>query len=172
MIEDLQMISDGAERSCVICVGSTGAGKSSTVSKVTGVMTRSGSGTERVTRHCHLIQTPEMGGQVWVDTMGWDDAEVEDEETFKDILRFINKHDITRVSCIIWNILPNVRKDALLRKQAEMINLFKAEEIWRNVVIVAKQSMSPVEDCAGAVRAAEELSGEWPVLATGYRLSN
>ena len=51
MINDLQMISDGAERSCVICVGSTGAGKSSTVSKVTGVMTRSGSGTERVTRH-------------------------------------------------------------------------------------------------------------------------
>ena len=157
------------ERSCIICVGSTGAGKSSTVTKVTGVLTRSGSGTDRVTRHCHIIRTPEPGGDVWVDTMGWDDAEVEDEETFKDILRFINKHDITRVRCIIWNILPNIRKDALLKKQAELINLFKAEDIWRNVVIVAKQSLTPAEDCAGAVRAAEELSREWPVVATGYR---
>ena len=42
--------------SCIICVGSTGAGKSSTVSKYTGVVTRSGSGTERVTKHCHLIR--------------------------------------------------------------------------------------------------------------------
>ena len=83
---------------------------------------------------------------------GWDDAEVEDEETFKNILRFISKHDILRVRCVIWNILPNVRKDALLRKQAQMINLFKAEEIWKNVIIVAKQSLNPDEDCAGAVR--------------------
>ena len=60
---------------------------------------------------------------------GWDDAEVEDEETFKNILRFISKNDILRVSCVIWNILPNIRKDALLRKQAQMINLFKASFI-------------------------------------------
>ena len=29
----------------------------------------------------------EDSGPVWVDTVGWDDAECEDEETFKDILR-------------------------------------------------------------------------------------
>ena len=47
----------GEGESCVICVGSTGAGKSSTVTKYTGVVTRSGSGTERVTRQCHLIRS-------------------------------------------------------------------------------------------------------------------
>ena len=156
--------------SCVICVGSTGAGKSSTVTKYTGVVTRSGSGTERVTRHCHLIRDlRDDAAPVWVDTVGWDDAECDDEETFKDILRFINDHDITRVAAIIWNVVPNVRRDALLSKQARLINLFKDEEIWRNVVIVAKQSLNPEADCAGAVRAAEEHSGEWPVLHTGYR---
>ena len=46
----------GEGESCVICVGSTGAGKSSTVTKYTGVVTRAGSGTERVTRQCHLIR--------------------------------------------------------------------------------------------------------------------
>ncbi len=35
---------------------------------------------------------------VWVDAVGWDDAEVEDEETFKNILKFIDKHNITKVS--------------------------------------------------------------------------
>ena len=34
---------------------------------------------------------------VWVDTVGWDDAECEDDETFKDILRFIDKYNITKV---------------------------------------------------------------------------
>ncbi len=29
--------------------------------------------------------------------MGWDDAECEDDETFKDILRFIDKYNITQV---------------------------------------------------------------------------
>ena len=141
------------------------------MSKYTGVVTRSGAGTERVTRQCHLVHSSHQEDDIWVDTMviisrktqnftnflsskkhGWDDAEVEDEETFKNILRFISKNDILRVSCVIWNILPNIRKDALLRKQAQMINLFKAEEIWRNVIIVAKQSLNPEEDCAGAVR--------------------
>ena len=47
----------GEGESCVICVGSTGAGKSSTVTKFTGVVTRAGSGTERVTKQCHLIRS-------------------------------------------------------------------------------------------------------------------
>ncbi len=37
---------------------------------------------------------------VWVDTVGWDDAECEDDETFKDILRFIDKYNITKVSTV------------------------------------------------------------------------
>lgn len=28
-------------------------------------------------------------GTVWVDTVGWDDAELRDDNTFKDILSFI-----------------------------------------------------------------------------------
>ena len=129
------------DNSCIICVGSTGAGKSSTVTKYTGVVTRSGSGTERVTRHCHLIRDiRDDQAPVWVDTVGWDDAECDDDDTFKDILRFINQYDITRVAAIIWNVAPNVRRDALLRKQANLINQFKEEEIWKNVLMKASFS--------------------------------
>ena len=53
--------------------------------------------------------------------------------------RFLSAHSVTRVAGIVWNIAPNVRRDALLSKQAALINQFKETEIWRNVLIVAKQ---------------------------------
>ena len=55
--------------------------------------------------------------------------------------------------------------------QAKLINMFKEEEIWANVVIVAKQSMNPTVDCQGAVQAAQQFSG-LPILHTGYRFYN
>ena len=91
---------------CIICVGSTGTGKSSTVGKYTGVQTRAGSGTERVTMHCEIHRSlTDDQEPVWVDTVGWDDAECEDDQTFRDILTFINKYDITKVIVIHDNIL-------------------------------------------------------------------
>jgi hypothetical protein len=44
------------------------------------------------------------------------------------------------VKAIVWCVLPNVRKDALLTKQAGLIDLFKPGDIWEHVVIVCKQS--------------------------------
>ena len=46
-----------------------------------------------------------------MDTVGWDDAECEDDETFKDILRFIDKYNITKVNTPGINI-PFVLKEA------------------------------------------------------------
>ena len=72
-----------------------------------------------------------------------------DDSTFKDILRFIGDQQLLRVKAIIWNILPNVRKDALLSKQARLIDLFKPREIWHNVLIICKQSRNPEDDAQG-----------------------
>ena len=71
---------------------------------------------------------------------------------------------------IIWNILPNVRRDALLMKQARMINLFKAVEIWRNVLIIVKQSRNPQDDGQGALAAAKTFNprAKVPVLGFSY----
>jgi len=155
--------------SCIICVGSTGTGKSSTIAKYTGSRTKSGSGAERVTKSCEIHRCLQDDHEpVWVDTVGWDDAECEDDETFRDILRFIDKYNITKVKAVIWNISPNVRKDALLVGQAKLINMFQEERIWSNVIVVAKQSLNPDHDCQGALRAAEEYTRE-PLQYTGYR---
>ena len=48
--------------------------------------------------------------------MGWNDAEFEDDETFKDILRFIDDNYMTSVKAVIWNVHPNVRCDAVLTR--------------------------------------------------------
>ena len=89
-----------------------------------------------------------------------------DDTTFKDILRFIGDHQLLRVKAIVWNILPNVRKDALLTKQARLIDLFKPKEIWQNVMIICKQSRNPEDDAQGALAAARQFNpkAQPPVL--------
>ena len=85
----------------------------------------------------------------WIDTVGLDDANFDDHETFKDILRFIDENYMTSVKAIIWNVNPNVRCDALLTNQAKLINLFAPQEIWNNVIIIVKQSLNPEDDGRG-----------------------
>ena len=62
-------------------------------------------------------------------------------------MRFVNFILFIQVKAVIWNISPNVRRDALLTGQARLINLFKKRDIWNNVIIVAKQSLNPESDC-------------------------
>ena len=81
---------DDVELSCVICVGSTGAGKSSTIGKCTKIAVPTGNGVDRVTAQCTKYDLTEeakedvenwsIGNDVivlsWVDTVGWDDADL------------------------------------------------------------------------------------------------
>ena len=80
-------------RSCVICVGSTGTGKSSTISKCTRRAASSGNGRDRITVRCEMYtiredeQDPEerlkwkdVNQLLWVDTVGLDDADLEGEK--------------------------------------------------------------------------------------------
>ena len=131
---------------------------------------KSSCGTDRETKKCGKYQRmDDIHSPVWVDTVGWDDAECEDEDNFKEVLRFIAKNDITRVQAIVWNVIPNVRRDALLSKQASLIDMFKPKEIWNNVVIVLKQSMNPENDGKGALRAALEYDPHSKLQIVGYR---
>ena len=54
-------------------------------------------------------------------------------------------HGMTDI--LVWNVNPNVRCDRLLTKQANLINKFAPKDVWNNVIIIAKQSMSPEDDC-------------------------
>ena len=86
-----------------------------------------------------------------------------DDSTFKNILQFICDEELLHVKAIVWNILPNVRKDALLTKQARLIDLFKPGDIWHNVIIVCKQSRNPEDDAQVVMKRTHSLLRTGPV---------
>ena len=89
--EDEDEVDQEEELSCVICIGSTGAGKSATISKCTKRPVSSGNGRDRVTVRCakydlrtdaqeelELLKVDKNIIELnWVDTVGWDDAELQ-----------------------------------------------------------------------------------------------
>jgi len=154
-------------RSCIVCVGSTGTGKSSTISRVTGADVRTGAGAEPVTDQCQLYS--DQGGQVWVDTVGWEDRFTDNTNIFQETLRFLNSHDLLKISAIVWCVAPNIRQDSTLQKQAEFINDFLPKNIWENVIILCKQSLNPAIDANGAVRAGQSFHKTAQIKLLGYR---
>lgn len=75
------------------------------------------------------------------------------------------------ISAIVWNIIPNVRMDQVLMRQAKLINMFCPGLIWPRVIIVCKGSMNPAQDGAGALKAAEKfhLHPDTGPQVLGYR---
>ena len=153
---------------CIICVGSTGSGKSATIAKYTRLPIQSNAGMARVTTKCSMYKRPN-DQYAWIDTVGWSDSQFEDDETFKDILRFIDDNYMTRIKAVIWTVHPNVRCDAVLTSQAKLINKFAPKDVWNNVIVIAKQSMSPSDDGRGALAAALENHSGANVQLLGYR---
>ena len=154
--------------SCILCVGSTGSGKSATISKYTALPIQSNAGTRRVTEKCSIYRRP-GDPWAWIDTVGWDDAHFEDAETFRTILKFIDDNFLTRIKAVIWTVNPNVRHDALLASQAKLIDKFAPGIIWNKVIIVVKQSLNPQADSRGAVSAALEYNSHAQIQVLGYR---
>ena len=153
---------------CVICVGSTGSGKSATIANYTRLPIESNAGARRVTEKCSIYRRP--GAKwAWIDTVGWDDKQLEDEETFKTILKFIDDNYLTKIKAVIWTVHPNVRSSQGLSSQAKLIDKFAPKEIWDKVVIIVKQSMVPNEDGRGALAAALEYNVNANVQILGYR---
>ena len=80
-----------------------------------------------MTKHCQIYPDHhDHTKPVWIDTVGYDDTNnIDDEETFKNILKFIQEHELNKVKAIIWTVLPQERKDARLQRQANFINKFR-----------------------------------------------
>ena len=75
-----------------------------------------------------------------IDTVGYDDTNnLSDDESFKEVLRFIDDKNVRDIHAIIWTVMPQERMDARLQKQAEFINQFGEGMIWKNTIIIAKQ---------------------------------
>ena len=78
---------------CILVVGTTGTGKSSTIAKCTRQNVIVGNLADSVTKQCQIFPDRECAtNPVWIDTVGYDDSsKVDDAESFKDVLRFIQE---------------------------------------------------------------------------------
>ena len=45
---------------------------------------------------------PDSRNLFFVDTVGWDDPDANDDETFKDILLFIKNNNIANLKAVVW----------------------------------------------------------------------
>ena len=119
------------KKSCVICVGSTGTGKSTLVKIMTGADVETSARADSVTktstvyskRRGFLSRDNKKPLQYWIDTQGWEDSDIEkqDNQIFKDIFQCLYDSEMTEISGIVWNINPNERATDTLQRQARLM---------------------------------------------------
>ena len=62
-----------------------------------------------VTRRCCLYQNQlDLGAAAWLDTVGWEDLEKDDNSTFREILRYVQENEIEKVLAVVWCVSPQV----------------------------------------------------------------
>ena len=50
----------------------------------------------------YTVKEARKDDPVWVDTVGWDDADLEDENTFKNILRYLKEKNLLRYGLVVY----------------------------------------------------------------------
>lgn len=167
-------IGAAAKSEFIICVGSVGTGKSSTIERCLGVLgTRCrrdddaviiGSGEHSVTFEAEAFFA-KNDALAFVDTRGWNDSSsASDKEVFLETLKFLKSRDLLRVKAIIWNVYPSVRQTHELEKQARFIDQFYPRKVWNNVVVVCKEARNPLEQSLGAVSLVRRLFNSEPAM--------
>ena len=117
------------KKSCVICVGSTGTGKSTLIKIMTGADVETSSRADSVTKTSTVYSkrrgflSQDKSFQHWIDTQGWEDSDIEkqDNQIFKDIFQCLYDSEMTEILGIVWNINPNERATDTLQRQARLI---------------------------------------------------
>ena len=118
------------KKSCVICVGSTGTGKSTLIKIMTGANVETSSRADSVTKTSSVyskkkgfLSQDKKPLQYWIDTQGWEDSDIEkqDNQIFKDIFQCLWDSEMTEISGIVWNINPNERATDTLQRQARLL---------------------------------------------------
>ena len=130
--------------SCIVVVGTTGRGKTTTMNLYTGntADTKAAShGT--TTSNCLYRDLNHSTYPVWLDTVGLDEADAErnNSDLVRSYLLTLQSARVRWVHAVIWCITPEDKKLQYLKDQAKVIRSFgnNSTRIWGNVVIIAKQ---------------------------------
>jgi len=155
---------------CIIMVGTTGTGKTTTMNIYTGNDLPTGVCAQSITEETVAVKDKiHPDGPKWIDTPGWADTEGRsDQMLFKQLLKHLQSNKIYKVKAVMWCVMPTPRMDAILQAQAEFIDMFTMDDektakiesglIWPNVVIVCKGKLDAdlEDDVSGAMMAAKK----------------
>lgn len=153
-------------RSCVVVLGSTGRGKTTTMNLYTSNTAETGGATHSTTQETRLY--PDLhhpDNPLWLDTVGLDDPDSmkNNSELMRSYLLKLKDAKVKWVHAVVWCITPEEKKLPYLKDQAEMIKLFgnNSKQIWRNVIIIAKQGNRSNHEASfqGALAAISEVEG-------------
>lgn len=130
--------------SCIVVVGTTGRGKTTTMNLYTGntAATKAAShGTTTANSIYRDLNHPHY--PVWLDTVGLDeaDAETKNSDLVRSYLLKLQSAKVRWVHAVIWCVTPEDKKLQYLKDQAKVIRSFgnNSTRIWGNVIIIAKQ---------------------------------
>jgi len=166
--------------SCILTVGSTGTGKTTTINLFTGANEEVGDTEDSKTCETKTVKDlKHASGVPWVDNPGWADTKGKsDNLLFKDLLWHLDKNNIQSVKAVVWCVSPNEKKDMMLQKQAKLIDMLTKDEdqgkIWANVIILCKGTLKRAakEDCIGAEMAAREICETAAPRSLGYKFAD
>lgn len=163
--------------SCILVVGTTGTGKTSTVNIYTGNDLKVGHSAHAETGATITVEdNNHPGAPAWIDNPGWSDTEGRsDAIVFKDLLKHMQTSKLHKVAAVVWCVLPQIRMDSVLQAQARFIDMFTDKgRIWSNVIILCKgkgPGESSAEDCKGAVMAAKKVNVHAEPRTLGYQFA-
>ena len=83
---------------------------------------------------------PDLDSLHFIDTVGWEDADADDLDTFQSMLRALNRYNLTRLRAVIWTLHPgSIRKTEGVARMAKFIDQFdESGRIWDNVILICK----------------------------------
>jgi len=166
-------------KSCILTVGATGTGKTSTINLFTGAKEEVGETVHSETGETKTVKDQKhANGVPWVDNPGWADTEGKsDNLLFKDLLRHLHENNIQSVAAVVWCVSPNERMDMMLQNQAKLIDMLTKDldkgKIWANVIILSKGTLRETakEDCIGAEMAARQICASASPRSLGYKFA-
>ena len=142
------------ERKVVLFIGKTGVGKSALCNAIIGSKEFSVSaGTESCTQEVRVKEDFFMGEQTKpitiIDTVGFDDASKESDDTETTALTRKLKRDFSHINLFV--IVLDGNNPRIDKSQKDMLRLFAAvfgETFWKHVLVVfTKVSMKPCKQC-------------------------
>ncbi len=152
----------GSRRRCILCVGSSGSGKDSTIDLF---VANDSSPSSSSSSQFRVVQDD---SRCWVDTnIDWQAKSLDLSSVQESLLKFLEEEDIHQLDAFMWTIQPS-RSDSAVERQAKFLDMFRPSEVWANVIVVCKESMRPNRDGAEAIKAAKDLNGV-PKKVLGYR---